>query len=95
MALHAGELALGLVPPETLGLHVRQAIEIGGAERIGHGTDVMYDAHPAALLREMAARRIAVEISLSSSDIILGIRGPRHPIRQYPSRRRPRRDCDR
>ena len=41
VALHAGELALGLVPPEKLGLHVRQAVEVGGAQRIGHGTDVM------------------------------------------------------
>jgi adenosine deaminase len=83
VALHAGELSLGLVPPEKLGLHVRQAIEVGGAQRIGHGTDVMYDVDPAALLREMARRRIAVEISLSSSDLILGIRGARHPLRQY------------
>jgi hypothetical protein len=83
IALHAGELALGLVPPEMLGVHVRQAIEIGGAQRIGHGTDVMNDANPAALLRDMAARRIAVEISLTSSDVILGIRGPAHPFRQY------------
>src|SRR5690606_19434706 len=30
VALHAGELALGVVPPENLGLHVRQAIEVGG-----------------------------------------------------------------
>jgi hypothetical protein len=83
VALHAGELALGLVPPETLGLHVREAIEIGGARRIGHGTDVMNDVNPAALLRDMAARRVAVEISLSSSDLILGVRGARHPLRQY------------
>jgi len=83
VALHAGELTLGLVPPETLGLHVRQAIEIGGAQRIGHGTDIMNDVNPTALLRTMAARRVAVEISLSSSDVILGIRGARHPLRQY------------
>jgi adenosine deaminase len=83
VALHAGELALGVVPPENLGLHVRQAIEVGGAQRIGHGTDVMDDADPEALLREMARRRIAVEISLSSSDVILGVRGTRHPFRQY------------
>lgn len=83
VALHAGELALGLVPPETLGLHVRQAIGPGGAQRIGHGTDVMYDADPAELLRQMADRRIAVEISLSSSDLILGLRGARHPLRQF------------
>ena len=83
VALHAGELSLGLVPPEKLGLHVRQAIAVGGAERIGHGTDVMHDADAAGLLREMARRRIAVEVSLSSSDMILGIRGTRHPLRQF------------
>jgi adenosine deaminase len=83
VTLHAGELAFGLVPPEQLGRHVREAIEVGGARRIGHGTDVMYDGDPDALLREMARRRIAVEISLSSSDIILGVRGARHPLRQY------------
>ena len=83
VALHAGELSLGLVPPEKLGLHVRQAIEIAGAQRIGHGTDVMYDANPSELLQMMARRRIPVEISLSSSDLILGIRGARHPLRQF------------
>ena len=83
VSLHAGELSFGLVPPEQLGLHVRQAVEVAGAKRIGHGTDVMYDANPASLLREMARRRIAVEVSLGSSDIILGVRGARHPLRQY------------
>lgn len=83
VALHAGELALGVVPPEALGVHVRQAIEVGGARRIGHGTDIMHDRDPAALLHDMARHRVAVEISLSSSDIILGIRGPRHPLRQF------------
>jgi adenosine deaminase len=83
VALHAGELALGLVPPEKLGLHIRQAIEVGGAQRIGHGTDIMNDVDPTGLLREMARRRIPVEISLSSSDVILGVRAERHPLRQY------------
>jgi hypothetical protein len=83
IALHAGELALGLVPPEQLGRHVRQAIEVAGAQRIGHGTDVMHDSNPSGLLQMMASRRIPVEISLSSSDLILGIRGARHPLRQF------------
>jgi adenosine deaminase len=83
VALHAGELALGLVPPEKLGLHVRQAVSIAAAQRIGHATDIMYDTEPAALLRVMAKRRIPVEVSLSSSDIILGVRGSRHPLRQF------------
>ncbi len=83
VSLHAGELSFGLVPPEQLGLHVRRAVEIAGAERIGHGTDVMYDANPASVLRTMVQRRIAVEISLTSSDVILGVRGPSHPMRHY------------
>jgi adenosine deaminase len=82
IALHAGELAFGLVPPEKLGLHVRQAIDVAGARRIGHATDVMHDRNPAKLMADMARRRIAVEISLSSSDLILGIAGSRHPLRQ-------------
>jgi adenosine deaminase len=83
VTLHAGELSFGLVPPEQLGRHVPQAVDIGGAQRIGHGTDVMYAADPSAVLRMMAQRRIAVEISLTSSDVILGVRGPSHPIRHY------------
>jgi adenosine deaminase len=43
----------------------------------------MNDVNPAALLREMATRGIAVEMIFSSSDVILGIRGPAHPVRQY------------
>jgi adenosine deaminase len=82
VTLHAGELTLGLVPPESLGLHVRRAIEIGGARRIGHAADIMNDVDPAALMREMARKGIAVEVSLTSSDIILGVRGSRHPLRQ-------------
>ena len=43
ITLHAGELAPGLVPPEGLRFHIRQAVELGHAERIGHGVDVMYE----------------------------------------------------
>ena len=38
ITLHAGELAPGLVPPEGLHFHIRQAVELGHAERIGHGS---------------------------------------------------------
>ena len=75
VSLHAGELTLGLVPPDALRFHVRQAVELGHARRIGHGVDVMYEAMPPALLREMAERRVAVEINLTSNDQILGVHG--------------------
>ncbi len=41
ISLHAGELAFGLVPPHGVTFHIRDSIEQGHAERIGHGVDVM------------------------------------------------------
>ena len=83
VTLHAGELAPGLVPPDGLRFHIREAVELGHAERIGHGVDVMYEKDPAALLAEMRDRHIAVEINLTSNDVILGIRGNEHPFPIY------------
>lgn len=83
ISLHAGELAPGLVPPEGLRFHIRESIEIGGATRIGHGVDVMHEADAEALLREMAEKRVLVEICLTSNDGILGVRGADHPLGAY------------
>lgn len=83
LTLHAGELAPGLVPYEGLCCHIRLAVEQAKAERIGHGVDVMYEDHPHELLKEMARKRIMVEISLTSNDLILGINGKDHPFPLY------------
>jgi adenosine deaminase len=83
ISLHAGELAPGLVPPEVLRFHVRDSVQKGHAERIGHGVDVMYEDNPEQLLREMAKNRILVEICLSSNQAILGISGKRNPLSIY------------
>jgi adenosine deaminase len=83
ITLHAGELAPGMVPPEGLKFHVRQAVEIGHAERIGHGVDIMYENDAQELLKEMARKHVMVEVNLSSNDGILGITGDRHPFRYY------------
>jgi hypothetical protein len=83
ITLHAGELSNGLVPPEILGFHIRDSIRRGHAQRIGHGVDVMQEDDPYGLLREMAARKVLVEIALTSNDLILGVSGPRHPLRTY------------
>ena len=83
ISLHAGELAPGLVPPEGLRFHIRQAVELGHAERIGHGVDVMYEEDPAGLLKEMAQKHVMVEINLSSNRGILGVRGADHPFPRY------------
>jgi len=83
LTLHAGELAPGLVPPEDLRYHIRESVEVGHAERIGHGDDVMHERDPIALLQEMAKKHVAVEICLTSNDVILGIRGAQHPLSMY------------
>ncbi len=83
VTLHAGELAEGLVPPEGLRFHIREAVEVARASRIGHGVAVMHEADALGLLSLMAERRILVEIALSSNDIILGVRGARHPLRNF------------
>ncbi len=83
LSLHAGELAPGLVPPEQLRFHIRQAVEIAGARRIGHGVDVLDEDDPWGLLKEMAERRILVEINLTSNAEILGVSGDRHPFDSY------------
>lgn len=83
ISLHAGELAPGLVPPEGLRFHIRQAVEIGHAERIGHGVDVMYETDANQLLQEMADRHVMVEINLTSNAGILGIEGDEHPLPVY------------
>lgn len=85
ISLHAGELAMGLVPPEGLRSHIRQAVEIAGAERIGHGVDVMYEDNARQLLQEMANKHIMVEINLSSNEGILGVKGDEHPFPVYRS----------
>ncbi|MBV9418213.1 MAG: adenosine deaminase, partial [Alphaproteobacteria bacterium] len=83
LSLHAGELALGLVPPADLGFHITETVRVAGAERIGHGYGIPYETDAAALLREMAAKRIAVEINLTSNDITPGVKGADHPMAMY------------
>ena len=83
ITLHAGELTEGLVPPPALRDHIRQSVVTGHASRIGHGVSVMSEDDPFALLRDMAAKRVLVEITLSSNDQILGVKGKRHPLRTY------------
>ena len=83
VSLHAGEIAPGFVPYEGLCCHIRLAVEQAQAERIGHGVDIMYENEPHALMKEMAANHVMVEISLTSNDVILGVSGKDHPFPLY------------
>ncbi|MGB6133673.1 MAG: adenosine deaminase [Acidobacteriaceae bacterium] len=83
ITLHAGELAFGMVPPKDLTFHIRQAVELAHAERIGHGVDIMYEDHPWQLMQEMADRHVMVEINLTSNAVILNVTGNDHPFMLY------------
>jgi hypothetical protein len=76
ISLHAGELTPGEVPPEELrASHIRASIELGHAERIGHGLDVVYERDAPGLLAEMARRHVLVEDCLYSHELVRGMRG--------------------
>lgn len=83
VTLHAGELWPGLVPDEGLRFHVREAVRVAGASRIGHGVAVLREDSAQDLLRQMAREGVMVEVNLTSNDVILGVRGADHPLRAY------------
>lgn len=83
LTLHAGELAPGLVKPEDLTFHIREAVLVAGAERIGHGVDLVHEDDWRQLARTMARRQVAVEVPFSSNKQILGIAGDDHPFNAY------------
>ncbi|MCC5792260.1 MAG: adenosine deaminase [Legionellaceae bacterium] len=83
IALHAGEITRDYVTPEQLRFHIRDAIEVGQAERIGHGVDIAQEHGADALLAMMAQRQIPVEVNLESNRVILGVAGKRHPLNYY------------
>ncbi|MFD4502343.1 adenosine deaminase [Streptomyces sp. NPDC058457] len=85
VTLHAGELRPGLVPPEDLRFHIREAVDIAGAERVGHGVDLRHEDDWQRTARTMAARQIAVEVPFTSNAQILGVRGAAHPFDTYRS----------
>jgi adenosine deaminase len=83
VALHAGELALGDVPPEELQYHIDEALNLAGADRIGHGIDLAHETNAAAIMQRMREKDIPVEINLTSNAFINGVQGENHPITLY------------
>ncbi len=83
ITLHADELTDGLVPPDVMRFHIRDSVRLGHASRIGHGVSVMHEDDAVGLLREMASKHVLVECALTSNDLILGVKGPTHPLRTY------------
>lgn len=86
VTLHAGELVPKYLPPAHASantFHIRQAVEIGHAERIGHGLDVLSETDSAQLLDAMRTKGVLVEVCLSSNDQILEVKGTDHPLAEY------------
>ena len=83
VAMHAGELALGDVPPEGLKFHIDQALTVARADRIGHGIDLAHEANAIQIMGKMRADDIPVEINLTSNSFISGIEGANHPVTLY------------
>jgi hypothetical protein len=86
VTLHAGELAPAFTPSSyPIGTinHIRKAVEIGHAERIGHGVDVLMETDSAGLLAELASMKVLVEVCLSSNTQILEVSGTNHPLGHY------------
>ena len=83
VSLHAGELTLGIVPPDDLRFHIHQAVEVAQAQRIGHGVDILYENDPFELMAGMRRQGVLVEICLTSNEVILNVQGEEHPFRQY------------
>lgn len=78
ITMHAGELFRGLQPPEEMysPAHIRESIEIGGAERIGHGLDVLHERDSRGLLAMMARKHILVEDPIYIHELIgPGVKG--------------------
>ncbi len=84
ISLHAGELTPGETKPEELlASHIRESIEVGHAERIGHGLDVLYEADVPRLLAEMARRHILVEDCVYSHEVVRGLTGSENVLPIY------------
>ncbi|MGD2088289.1 MAG: hypothetical protein PVH61_19075 [Candidatus Aminicenantes bacterium] len=82
-SLHAGELVLGQAVPEALRFHIRDAVNVAGADRIGHGTDIAYEIDAMETVKKMKDKKIAVEILLTSNELLLGVKGSEHPFPFY------------
>ncbi|CUW26031.1 Aminodeoxyfutalosine deaminase [Streptomyces reticuli] len=83
VTLHAGELWPGLVKPEDLEFHIREAVDVARTERVGHGVDLVHEDHWQRTARTMANREVAVEVPFSSNAQILGVKGADHPFSTY------------
>ena len=86
VSTHAGELVPAYLPAgheNANTFHIRDAVQVAHASRIGHGLDVLSETDSALLMDEMKTKNVLVEICLSSNDQILEVKGAAHPLAEY------------
>lgn len=80
LALHAGELNHAIQPTNN---HIHQAVSIAGANRIGHGFDIMRHENHQKTLTLMRLKRVAVEVNIETNQVILESDSTSHPLKTY------------
>lgn len=83
ISLHAGELNPKTIDSNAMTFHIHDAILIGQAERIGHGTDIAFEDNALSILNTMRKKDIPVEINLTSNEKILNSSPKTHPLPLY------------
>lgn len=83
ISLHAGELSKAFATPTQLSYHIHDAVFVANANRIGHGTDIQHEKNSKKTLAKMATDKIAVEINLTSNEILLDSTPKNHPLHTY------------
>lgn len=86
VTLHAGELTPEFLPAgyaTANTFHIRKAVEVGHAERIGHGLDILSETNAQDLLNELRQKNVLIEVCLSSNAQILKVEGAAHPLADY------------
>jgi len=63
--------------------HIKEAVDIGGAKRIGHGTALAYEQDVLSLIERMRAKKTVIEINYHSNRFILGSTHKNHPLYLY------------
>jgi adenosine deaminase len=88
VTLHAGEIVPQYLPPGSNHntFHIKRAVEVARAQRIGHGVDILSETDNEALMTLMRDRGVLVEVCLSSNDQILEVSGAAHPLDEYLAR---------
>jgi hypothetical protein len=79
VAVNAGELTPELATPKNLSFHVSEAVMLGHAQRIGAGSDIMYEVPD--LPGKLAKMKVLVDICPSRIRAVLGDNAD--PLRLY------------